>query len=580
MFLLSVPLAPGGARAQVSPGPLAGAHQKLDGSLQCFKCHRAGSTMRERCLACHTEIAWLAERGRGLHAREAKGECAPCHPDHAGRDFAMIQWSEGAPEKFDHRRAGYALEGKHAALACRACHRPAFQVSAAAKLARRSDRARSWLGLEAACTSCHRDVHRGSLGADCLKCHDLRAWKPAPGFDHAKTSYPLTGRHTDLPCAKCHLAPQLQLAHDAQGRPVALYKPLPHAECSACHRDPHAKRLGPACARCHVVEDWKRLNVKTFDHDRTRYPLRGAHVPVPCEKCHDPVRAWGKKPRFDACAACHKDVHGGTATLAGKPADCAACHNVAAYRPSTYTVERHQTSSYPLAGKHRDVACAKCHPKKPPGVESAGLGSAGVPLRPLHDRCAACHADVHGTAFAKRADRGACETCHAVAGWAPSRVDVAAHRAYRFALDGAHGAAPCFACHTELKPGAPAKRPLDFAVRDQRCVDCHENPHGAQFAPRRDGGACEACHDVTVFAPAARFNHARDAGFKLEGTHARVACAKCHAKRKDTDGKVRTIWRPVPGKCESCHDKNPGPLGAFPPDASDRASLLAAHSTP
>jgi hypothetical protein len=333
-------LGAGAARAQVSPGPLAAAHAALDGTLQCFQCHGGGKLMDPRCLACHTEVAWMRTQKRGLHARVADRPCAKCHPDHAGRDFKLIAWEAGTPEQFDHRDAGWILEGKHATLACRSCHKPEFQRSGAAPLLQRKDHAQSWLGLETACASCHRDPHAGQLGTDCMRCHNQAAWKPAAGFDHARTKYPLTGKHAEVACEKCHLAPTLPLAHDAKGAPIPLYTPLPHGECSACHRDPHQNRFGGACASCHTTESFHVIRKEGFNHDRTRYPLRGKHAAVECNACHDPRTAWGPKPAFATCGACHRDAHAGTATLAGKPSDCAACHRVAPPTPWRSTAPR------------------------------------------------------------------------------------------------------------------------------------------------------------------------------------------------------------------------------------------------
>ena len=95
-----------------------------------------------------------------------------------------------------------------------------------------------------------------------------------------------------------------------------------------------------------------------FDHDRTRYPLRGKHATVACDGCHDFRTARGKRPPFASCGACHTDAHAGTATLAGRPADCAECHDVGGFAPSTFTAARHRDTRYPLEGKHASVACS------------------------------------------------------------------------------------------------------------------------------------------------------------------------------------------------------------------------------
>lgn len=651
------------AVAQVSPGPLARPHAPLEGPLQCRKCHGAAKEeMDGKCLACHEGIAWLKERHRGVHGQAGLGACASCHPDHAGSDFEMIDWGKDGRERFDHARAGWRLDGKHATLTCDACHRQTFRVSEAAKLEPPpKDASRRLTGLDPACRSCHeeKDVHRGALGDDCSRCHVATAWKSVASFDHSKTAYPLLGRHATVPCASCHESPKLSLARDAGGRTIPVYKPLPHAECSDCHADPHEARLGPACASCHGVEDFHRVATGGFQHDRTRFPLKGAHRTVACAACHDPKTAWGKRPAFGACADCHKDPHNGQATIAARRVDCAACHSADAWRPSTYTAAQHAASAYPLEGKHRAVGCAACHVKNPPGVAAATLGKAGVLMRPKHARCRDCHAQAHGDQLAARADKGACEPCHTTAGWKPSLFTAAQHRALRLPLDGAHATIACAACHGPKRQGLPplpdagkiGAAGVAFALAERECIDCHRDPHApavvkasketpvrscadchdarafipstmsadahqrfgfplegghravpcalchadmkappstrapgwtlarasqpgrrvvfrqgsgtcadchrdphaGQFARREGGGACEICHGVDSFRPASRFDHDRDASFALKGAHARVPCVKCHAPQAAADGSKRTIYKPVPSRCEDCH---------------------------
>ncbi len=548
--------APGPARAQVSPGPLAAAHAKLDGPTQCFQCHAgAGGTaagMDDRCLKCHGEIAALRQARRGYHAR-ARGTCASCHPDHAGRDFALVEWPGGSPEKFDHALSGYRLEGAHARVPCRDCHRPGNQRSPVAKAIRKSDRSRSWLGLATDCASCHADPHKASLGADCRSCHGLERWEPAAGFDHARTDYPLTGKHADVECAACHKSAALFAGHGAQPPAGAelRFSPQAHGSCADCHRDPHKGGMGANCARCHGTASFAAITPGSFDHDRTRYPLRGAHARLACATCHDPVKGWGPKPRFDACGACHKDAHAGTATVAGRPADCAACHGVTAFRPSTFTVAAHGASAYPLTGRHVAVACERCHARKAanrPAV--AGTGTAGVQLRPAHARCADCHADAHQGQLAARPDRGACEGCHRVDGFRPSLIGASEHARYAFPLEGRHAAADCRACHQ------PGKEPFRFALGKPACSACHADPHGGQFAAQAGAGDCGACHDARAFVPARAFDHAKT-GFTLQGAHAKVACAACHAAVRDAQGRRVTRYTGTPRECAACHATAP-----------------------
>ena len=572
LLALVSPLLPehGVARAQVSPGPLAAAHADLDSPLQCLRCHGKGGSqadMDARCLACHKEVAWMRTASRGFHARVTAKNCASCHPDHGGRDFQLVVWDEGAAAKFDHRRAGFVLEGKHAQLACATCHKPALQKSPAAAMIQKKNRAASWIGLETACADCHADIHRGQLGPKCARCHTQAAWKPAPGFDHARSDFALTGAHAKVECLKCHAAPPFVKEHDAKGQPLAEWKPLPHADCAPCHRDPHAGRFKGACAKCHVTSSFSVISREGFNHDQTRYPLTRKHAQVACERCHDPAHGgFGPRPKFAACADCHADPHNGTATLAGKPADCAACHDLGGFTASTYTVAAHRQSAYPLDGAHATADCAACHRKLAPGdAGAAALGAARVLIRPAHAACVDCHGDPHRGRFrapGPRARTADCLACHDMLAFAPARFDARMHQDGDFKLEGAHLSVPCQACHEELKAprskssllaAAAALRPLTFESKRRLCADCHANPHGGQFEHRKDRGACQGCHGVDAFVPADRFNHDRDSRFRLEGAHRRTPCASCHAAATDASGRRFVSYVPTPTRCEACH---------------------------
>ena len=565
---LLLSLGPAGARAQVSPGPLATAHESLDGATQCLRCHEQGAGkagMDRRCLDCHAEVRWMRERSRGFHAQVSGQACATCHPDHGGRAFALIAWDGGAPERFDHARAGFTLLGKHASIACRDCHKPALQKSGAVALLQVKDHAKSWFGLETACVSCHEDPHRGSLGAECVSCHSQEHWKPAPGFDHQKTGYPLTGAHTKPACAACHATAAVNAGQDARGALLPRWKPVPHADCVSCHRDPHAGRFTGECARCHVTRDWRAVNSKGFDHDQTRYPLRGAHVRVGCDACHAAARG-GRRPKFARCMDCHADAHRGQATIAKQPADCATCHDVRGFTPSIWPRLGHQKTAYPLEGAHVTASCAGCHTRAAAGsAEAAALGRSRVRMRPGHAACTDCHQDPHKGRFAAggaRPHAAGCLACHSLAAFRPSTYDGRAHADCAFPLEGAHRSVPCQQCHKELdRPGggstlgsAPTLVALRFDSRARACRDCHTDAHGGQFAARRDKGACESCHGFAAFVPADRFDHDRDASFHLQGAHARTPCGACHRVAKAAGSNARVvIYRPTPSRCESCH---------------------------
>ena len=617
-WVLSVTLAvftPGvSVRAQVSPGPLARAHQEIDTPLRCFDCHgKAKGSMNDQCVDCHKEIGWLLEHDRGFHAARKGDACATCHPDHAGRDFELVRWPEGSADTFNHKTAGWPLEGKHATTKCRDCHTAKNSVSPAAKMSKRKSRSEGWVGLERECASCHEDIHRGSLGPECRTCHGVDAWKPATSFDHSKTDYPLTGKHIPVKCEKCHTI---------AGQPKPVYKPIPHAECAPCHADPHGGRLGPACAKCHVTTSFLTVAAVGFDHGKTRYPLLGRHAAVKCAQCHDPVTAWGKKPPFATCMSCHKDQHAGKATVAGRAVDCAACHRVEGFKVPVYGVESHQSAKYPLEGRHRTVACGACHLKNPAGAAPGSLGPAGVQMRPAFARCLDCHRDDHAGQLASRPGGVACERCHNVAGWKPSLFGAKEHATLKLPLTGRHGKVECGACHGLARKGLaplPARQALGRAgvallLEETDCTACHFDPHEGRFGAtgaRAKPNGCVTCHNAVSFRPSL-VDVAVHSGFSypLEGAHRAISCDACHVESKPAPARSSLLLahgpapamhfttkganceachttphgdqfdqRGVAGKCASCHDENAfRPASRFDHDIAAAFSLKGAHA--
>ncbi len=587
---------PARSGAQISPGPLSRAHQSLEGTLKCTQCHgRSSDAMPRLCLSCHREVATLQEQRRGLHSRQTLmlgKRCASCHPEHAGRDFDLIAWPGGSRDQFDHRQAGWALEGKHAPLGCDRCHTTEYRHDPVAKLSPRKTTA-GWMGLETDCASCHAadDPHDDALGSRCAECHDAQGWTPAREFNHDSTSYPLTGAHAKVDCAACHTTPEPGASPRADGSRLARFAPQPHQQCSACHADPHQGRLSARCSECHVTRGFDVLDRREFNHGLTRYPLLGKHRSVGCDACHGREMAR-PRPAFGSCAACHEDRHDGQATLDGKPVDCAACHTVTGFRPASFTVEQHQRTRYPLGGKHRTVACAKCH------TTSATAGSAAgtVVIRVRFDGCASCHADPHGGQVSDRR----CEQCHGDAGWDRSSFSPLDHSATPLPLEGRHAAIGCNACHGTTRAGLPALAATSsigtagilFHISEVRCAACHRDPHAPTPGDTAGTGDCAACHGATSFRPAtigieahARFR------FPLEGAHRAVPCADCHTglggSVTDAAGPMTLITATVPlarvalaavrdSTCAGCHATPHGSQFAGRP-GGDRCT--ACHAT-
>jgi hypothetical protein len=600
---------PASGAAQISPGALARPHRALEGALQCLKCHPVGrkDAMDGACQDCHKEIAWLRAERRGLHGKETIGRCASCHPDHAGADFSLIAWNADSLRGFDHRRTGYRLEGAHTDLKCDACHKQANRVGQAARLAPAGAKPTWWIGLETSCSSCHEDSHRGRIKAPCTDCHTTEAWAPAPRFDHATTDYPLTGKHQDVACRQCHTA-RSGTVKPGMSELDPGFPALRFPECSGCHRDPHQARLGAVCSDCHVTSGFAQRPAGGFDHSRTRYALEGRHATVACAACHG-TGARRRNPGFESCASCHKDSHDSSATVAAKVRDCASCHTVNGFKPSSFGVQKHEqgrcqdchleshaaqparlqgvsgcgschrvtswtTSSYsvelhkaaglPLEGRHAAATCGACHSARradlPPLTRTDSLGPARVLFKLGSVACASCHSDPHRSRYQE-----ACTACHTAQSFRPSTMDLASHAQRGFALDGAHRAVPCAACHESLtRPAGGAAllqarvqpAPMVLTTDKKTCAACHPTPHGDQFRQRADG-RCEACHGEDGFKPASRFDHDRDAAFSLKGAHKTVACSQCHPTELVDGQAPRVRYRPVPTTCESCHPAKP-----------------------
>ncbi len=578
------------AQGLVSPGPLRAAHARWDDIARCLSCHEAGRALSGRkCLACHGSLAAEIRADHGYHAvatrHGAELACQHCHSEHNGRPYRLVRWPDGQPqERFDHAQTGYPLEAAHARQRCEACHRPEFVIVPAVRADTSLSVRRTFLGLSTTCTACHLDEHRGATSRQCLDCHDLTAWKPAPKFDHDRTRFPLTGRHADLRCAQCHVERRAVAVAPSGARDTSYLdfraertasRTAPPNSCASCHASPHreAGRSG-RCEPCHTTRSWFDLpdSVRRFDHSTIGFPLRGAHAVARCESCHlagpdDPlparvalVRANFVRPfarqrmQFARCDQCHADVHRGEiAAAAGR--DCAVCHGEARFTPTLYTLAMHDSTVFPLTGAHRATPCSACHRPLP----DAAAGSGAIRFRLADHRCLACHQDPHGGQVAGRRVPGArvlaaagaapgtpCEACHGIEAWDRVTFD---HDSTRYPLRGAHRRVACGRCHT--RPAGQPTAPARFAGLPTSCAaaGCHEDPHRGQFADRPRGGACTTCHTETAWS-ALTFDHQRDTDWPLDGAHRAVRCAACH-KPQGAPATVR--YRPLPHRCEDCH---------------------------
>jgi hypothetical protein len=443
-----------------------------DAPSACIGCHRKDdfhkATMGSDCAKCHSSTDWKqarfnhADTGFILRGKHSTAKCAACHTPalgqsklvkecvgcHKGDDVhkgsmgpacsschSENSWRE---TRFDHSKTGFALTGKHLDTQCTGCHK----------------QANVFRGAPTQCFGCHQsdDMHKGSLGNDCKACHQPQAWKPSRGFDHAKTRFPLIGKHRDAACLGCHKTP-------THFRGIA-------GKCIDCHLkdDTHKGKNGSECASCHSAESWK---TSSFDHSRmTKFPLLGGHGKISCQSCH---KGDLHKEKLDMrCVSCHrvKDPHKGR--LGDK---CDGCHNSELW---TKVQVDHNLTAFPLLGQHRITECKSCH------VDQTFRGTPTA--------CIACHKknDKHSGGFGER-----CDACHSARDWRLWEFDH--DKKTQFALLGAHSSLKCESCHNN-------SRGRHIAL-SKACGSCHsgDDIHNGSF-----GMQCDRCHNSTSFKDIAR----------------------------------------------------------------------------
>ncbi len=421
---------------------LTGMHATLD----CTACHTGGNfTLASAdCYSCHAKDYNATTDPNHVQAQFPR-DCGVCH--------STATWANA---NFDHSKTGFPLTGAHATLACISCH------------------ASGYTATSTNCVSCHQKDYNGTTNpnhrsagfpTDCAVCHTTVAWQPA-SFDHSKTGFPLTGAHTTVPCAQCHVGGRYA------GTPTT---------CSSCHlsdynatTNPNHKAAGfpTDCSICHSTASWANA---TFDHSSTGFPLSGAHATLQCVACH----VNGYTGTSAVCVSCHLNDYNGTTNpnhkAAGFPTDCAVCHTTTAWQPATFD---HSKTGFPLTGAHVTVACASCH---------VGGVYAGTPTD-----CYSCHkVDYTGTTNPNHVAAQFptdCSLCHTTSGWQGATFNHTWFPIY----SGTHAGkwTTCGDCHVN---------PTNYAVFS--CITCHQ--HDASVVVPQHSGvrnfvysatSCYSCH--------------------------------------------------------------------------------------
>jgi len=567
--------------------PLTGSH----GGLACTKCHAkdspyavetlggAGPKPRSRaCEDCHESphSETLTNAVAARFGTVPAASCSECHPPSA-TSFAV---AEGGMRAELHAATGFALDRPHDRVACEECHAGYGGERAFAERypGRRADD----------CAACHEDAHRrqfadasGSNPA-CVQCHTREAFEPHR-FDvamHARTSFALDGAHVRVECEECH---------ERKGEAPRTFRGT-SKRCDACHEDVHGglfATLGKlvegqeesrgVCAACHDTASFRvtRERFGAREHERsTAFALRGAHARAECETCHRPAaapdalgRRFGRvadvfgTPATE-CATCHADVHRGAFELARLPqsvdgrATCSRCHSEDRFREMPHGFDHGAWTAFALEGAHARADCARCHGTMlDPRAAGRTLGFVADVFPGAAESCATCHADPHRGKFdpgelpAQVDGRSGCARCHDSESFRfadPRSFDHGRWTSY--ALEGEHAALACEACHVPARERAD-RAPRLGAVLGSGCEDCHADPHVAQFGAK----SCDACHASSKSFADLRFDHERDARFRLDERHEKLSCATCHKLCPLPGGGAAVRYRPLGLTCVDCH---------------------------
>lgn len=252
-----------------------------------------------------------------------------------------------------------------------------------------------------------------------------------------------------------------------------------------------------------------------------------------CGNCHDRTN---RRSQTSLCLDCHKDIAADMKTRGGfhgrlpnaETLQCQGCHSEHLGRDADIVklvAEQfdHQRTDFPLRDAHATATCSGCH-------------QSGRKYRQASSTCVACHKQDEPHDGRLGTD---CATCHGSVTWLNARFD---HGKTKFALANKHAEVQCVACHAGNR----------YKNTPTQCVSCHA-PDDVHRNLR--GSDCAQCHSTVSWATA-RFDHAKQTGFALNGAHARTDCVSCH-----TSGRMEDL---VPKDCHGCHqaqDSHAGRMG-------------------
>jgi len=320
------------------------------------------------CVSCHL-ATYNATTNPNHKASGFPTTCESCHTTAAGWVGAV----------FNHASTGFALTGTHATTQCAQCHvNNNFNLTSAA------------------CFNCHATEYNGTTNPphktagfpqDCSLCHTTTNWLGAT-FNHATTGFALTGAHTSLQCAQCHINNNFSLTS---------------AACVNCHLTTYNATTNPnhtaagfptTCDTCHTTTNWLGA---TFDHSKTGFALTGTHTTTACALCHV---GGNYKLTTALCYDCHKAVYLATTSpnhiAAGFPTTCETCHTTTVWTGATFNhtwfrIPHHSaklcSDCHTNSSDYSVFTCTNCHLKAP--TDAKHSGNKNYVYDSLH--CYACH---------------------------------------------------------------------------------------------------------------------------------------------------------------------------------------------
>jgi hypothetical protein len=309
--------------------------------------------------------------------------------------------------------------------------------------------------------------HGTDLKITCSTCHSAKSWKldkEIYSFNHSSTKFPLAGQHSVIDCRQCH---------------TSLVFKTAKSECIDCHKDIHQATVGGDCSRCHTPSTWLVSNI-TEIHQRSRFPLSGAHRTTDCIQCHKSEN----NVRFDVpgvnCIDCHQQNFLATTNpnhvQSGFSENCSSCHPVNSFQ---WAGAGFNHNFFPLKLGHSSLQCNQCH-------------KTSVYTDAKTD-CYSCHQTTYlatknpGHTLLKFSTN--CQDCHSlVAGWNPASYTQ--HDTKFPVYSGRHNGTwnSCTECHDN---------PADYIAFS--CFQCHpkakmDNSHQGMKNYTSDGPACFRCH--------------------------------------------------------------------------------------